>query len=331
MAWSEESWRYSHAKLPNPAQSEDELQFHLSLVGAPVSSNTLATQYAWTNTDRLALLHIPDPANNLAVIARSALAEAPLIGANDSIDRDGALSVALGGFVADLDGTNVIPAFDGSLTTTIGGFSASLVGDVIYRHFFDISYAVTPTWVVTELPANFGDVDVTLGGFTASLTGFSLPPDSTQGRIDITLGGFVSDLDGTVALPPSFDGNIGVDIASFSASLSGSSVPAGGVVGSLPVTLGGFTAALSGTSASFSADGQIGVALSGFGAGFQGQFIDASANNGLVSGNLGGFSVIFRGEYTPGAGFDTAIIHFEGDATATVQFDEDSEALWLSQ
>lgn len=296
MAWTQQAYRFAVAGLPDPAQVLDEQQTHLALANVPAASDiAVFTPLAWPRRDGLAIHYIPDPAEGFTVITRSAIGYAPRIGESDSINRDGSVTATLADVSADLDGTITIPTVDGSFAVTLDDVTGAFAGTFAFRHFFDISYSVTPTWVVNEQPANFGDVTVTVGAVSASLTGFSLPPDSTQGRIEAVLEGATADLDGTFVVAPGRDGLISGSMNNALAGLSGSFVPSGGALGLITANVDGITADFDGTSASFSTDGAIARTIDEVVTSWQGQFIDASAINGRISSQVDSVSVAFSG------------------------------------
>lgn len=176
MAWTTQAWRHSLAYLPDPSQADTEQQWRLSLAYVPNASDLYVFTGLALDYDEALSFTITAEPSNLDVTKRYALANVPAIGFSDSINRDGLIGTALDSFTSALDGTYAAPNRDGDIVTVLGSFTSSLVGEFGYRHYFDVSYSVTPTFVVREEPARFGDMAVTLGAFTSAVTGYSLPP-----------------------------------------------------------------------------------------------------------------------------------------------------------
>ena len=308
MAWTEQAWRHALAGLPDPAQSEDEYQFHLGLVGAGLAGTAIAydgdiaatlgsfsaslagtfsaqgsfdgdiditldaftvefsgtyalTPLAWDYDETLTLTITPEP-SGFDVTTRYAIANVPAVGLTDSINRDGDLVSTLSGFTTDFDGTvdNSSATFDGDIATTLDAFSTVLSGTFVFRHYFDIAYSVTPTWIVTEQPAGYGDLNVTLGGFTTGFVGEFLPVDSTQGQLSAGLSAFSIDFDGTLTAPQSFDGSAQIDIASFNSAMLGT-VFESGTTGFASLQIGAFNSDFDGTFEVWNTDGALGRRL----------------------------------------------------------------------
>ena len=167
MAWATQAWRHSLAGLPDPSQADTEQQWRLSLVNVANASD-LFEPVAWDYDEMMTLVATPLPDTGFDVTTRYAVANVPAVNLADGINRDGSVTPTLSGFTVDFDGTITIPTFDGSVSATLSGFTPSFVGEFGFRHYFDISYSITPTWVVLEQPARFGDIGATLGGFTVA-------------------------------------------------------------------------------------------------------------------------------------------------------------------
>ena len=304
-AWSDVSYawtlpdRHTIHRLPVAENYAGNLEYssRLALANVPLAgadTDVPADALNLEVDDDFALLGMPHPVG-FTVVTRSGLTIAPRILESDSVNRDGTVTPTLSTFAFDFDGTVTNPSIDGALSATLSGFTPSFVGEFGFRHYLDISYSITPTWVVLEQPARFGDIDATLGGFTVAYTGYALPPDSTQGSLSPTLSAFTADFDGTYTAPPSYDGRVSLDIAAFSTDFDGSAVPPLGIVGALSTTLDGFTTDFDGTFAVFSTDGAWASTLSDFTLSIQGQFIDASTNNGAFQTTMDGFDCGFTG------------------------------------
>lgn len=317
MAWSLQAWRYSLAAIPDPALTLDDRQVHQAIAGAPFPqlgfeaaidatldgfsvdlSGTFTAPVAatWSYADRLAVHYIAEPSagftNQTRLTIGGVPGSAPTVATDD---RDGQVSFTLSGFATELQGTTTPPQYEGDLVSTISTFVVSFVGENLYTHFFDISYSVTPTWVVYEQPARFGDVDVTIGAFSTSLDGYALPPDSTQGVVNAALSTFVADLDGSFTPAPAKDGDVSLNIEVFGTSFRGSFAAAGGVIGALQPTLSGFTADLTGTFEQWNTDGDITSSMESFSTSLRGAFIPAGAISGDIGIALGAFTVDFDG------------------------------------
>lgn len=296
MAWTEQAWRYSLGGLADPEQGLDEQQTHLSLVWTANASDLYEfTALEFTQAEALSLQGIPDGDSGLTYTTRAAIGHVAAIGFSDSTSRDGAVDATLDSFTPDFDGTITIPAFDGDLTVTIGDFAVSFVADFAYRHWFEASYALTPTWVATEHPARFGDVAITLSGFSTSIEGYALPPDSTQGALTPTMSGFTPALAGTYTAPQSYDGSVSLDIETFAGVFLGTSIPDTGVLGAFAVSLDEYTTAFSGTFEVWNTDGDLTPSVSAFTVSIEGAFIDASAVSGLVTSTMSSFTPSFVG------------------------------------
>lgn len=319
MAWTEQAWRYSLAGMPDPAQGLDEQQTHLSLVHVSNASDLyVSSGLQWDYDESLTLLSIPHPAG-FDITTRYALANVPAIGLSDSINRDGALTPTIDGFVPAFDGTITIPGVDGDIVTTLAGFTTSLVGAFQYRHYFDIAYSVTPTWVVREQPARFGDMTPTVGGFTVAYEGYSLPPDSTQGSLGLSLSGFAIDLDGTYTVPPTFTGDIGLDVEAFTTVFEGT-VFTSGTTGVIDTGPDGFTTEFSGTFAKWSTDGDISLSLDVFTVDIDGQYTSSDATFGLIDVNVDGFQGLVRG----------SVLLPEDISKAVMRLDESEAKMWVN-
>jgi hypothetical protein len=267
------------------------------LAGVPLAdaaTDTLPEALGFEIDDDLALLGVPHP-SGFTVVTRSGLTVAPRVLESDSVNRDGSISSTITGFTSVLTGTRTVPTVDGDVDATLASFTPSFVGEFGFRHYFNISYSLTPTWVVYEQPANFGAVTPTLSGFTASYAGYSLPPDSTQGSISTTLSGFTPAFTGTLTAPPSYAGAVSCDISAFAVGLAGSALPPSGFLGSVDLTLDGFTSDISGTFSVFTTDGAWASTLGDFALSYEGQFISASTNNGTWQSDLGGFDFALNG------------------------------------
>lgn len=273
--------------------------FTVSLVGTDSSG------LKWDYDEDLTLTITPLPDTGFDVTTRYAIANVPAVALSDSIDRQGSVESTISGLTTSLAGSFVKASVDGDVSATLSGFTSSLVGAFQFRHYFDIGYSITPTWVVYEQPANFGDIDVTPASFVFSATGYSLPPDSTQGSIDLTLSGFTGGLTGTHTSASSFDGDLQLDIEVFTTTLAGTAFETG-TTGASNVTLSGFTPSFDGTSALWNTDGAFSNTLDDFTLTIEGAFIDASAIFGVVDAVLSGFTTSFivgtnEGDYITGS------------------------------
>ena len=294
MAWTQQAQRFALAGLHDPSQPFSEQQSRLAFAGVPAASD-LTIPYSWTQADRYALYYLPDPDSGFTYLTRSAIGYSPSAGQSDNPDRDGVILATLGGLSVDFDGTFTLPTFDGSIATTLSGVSVSLQGSFGYRHYFEIEYSVTPTWVVREQPARFGDVAVTLEGLSAVYRGLALPPDSTSGQVAMSLSGLSADLDGTFTVAPARSGDIDITFSSLNTLLQGAAVPPTGYVGNVDVNLAGLTLNFDGTAVPWNTGGSMTVTLEPLTVDMDGQFIDAGANAGAFALNLGGLSVQMQG------------------------------------
>ena len=344
MAWFSRSYRYAIGGIADPDFSgdwEQQIRFAFQMVpiagelGTGIDGSIDATLGGFTvdfdgtftpyqalelDYDEALSFHaIPEPAS-LDVTRRYALGQVPSIGFSDSIDRDGLIDTTLSGFAVDFDGTITTPGVDGDLNTTLDAFSASFTGAFQYRHYFDVSFSVTPTWVVWEQPANFGDIDITLGGFTTAFEGYALPPDSTQGRITTVISGFSVDFDGAYTAPPTFDGDIGLDIESFVTNFLGTSF-ASGTTGAVDLTLDSFTPRLRGTFEVWNTDGAFNSTLDGFVVLIDGQFTDSDATQGLINSNISGFITNLSGTSVLPADIDVFTAKIDSNGVMKARID----------
>jgi len=327
VAWTEQAWRYSFAGITDPAQDLDEQQTHLALVGVANASDLAALgPQLWDYDESLTLSSIPHPAQ-FDVTTRYALMGVPAVGLTDSIDRDGLIDASLDAVTADFDGTVVNIGIDGDIAVVLDAVTASFVGAFEYRHYLDIEYSITPTWVVTEIPANFGDIDVTLDGITAALTGYTLPPDSTQGLISASLDDATAALDGTFVVAPTFSGDISASLGNVTAGLMGSVLPPGGSLGLISATLDGVTGEFSGSFITWSTDGDISSTLDGVSVGIRGQFIGAGAIVGIISATLDDSTVLLTGSVVlPSSVLTAGTMIVEDTSEATMIVEDTSEA-----
>ncbi len=326
MAWTEQAWRHSLAGLPDPSQATTELQWRLSLAGVNIGSTDLSsfTPLTLDYDEALSFHSIPEP-SDLDVTKRYALAAVPAIGLSDSTSRDGDIDTTISAFVADFDGTVVNPTIDGDILSVLSSFGSALSGSFQYRHYFDIEYSVTPTWVVWEQPANFGDVTTTLGAFTCALTGYALPPDSTQGRVETALDAFTADLDGTFEVAPARDGQILVNINNFTNNITGSFFVTG-VAGEINSVLSGFDSGLSGTFAVWNTDGALGNAVGSFASLVQGQYVSSGSTIGTIESVISAFSSGFTGTSVVPADIDSAIMRVDSTEVAHMEADTAASA-----
>jgi hypothetical protein len=298
-AWSQSyTWtladRHTLHRLPVAVNYAGNLEYssRLALANVPLANAATDTNPAALSfevDDDFALLYMPHPVG-WTVVTRSGLTVAPRVLESDSINRDGDLVPTLSGFTPSFTGTFVAGGIDGDLDATISGFSASFTGTFAYRHYFNIGYSVTPTWVVYAQPAAFGDVDITIGGFVPSVTGTALPPNSTTGSISSTMSGFTPDFDGTFTSASTFTGSLSADIESFVTSYRGTAVPTNSSIGEISTTISGFTNSFTGTFAVWNTDGDMTFTLGAFNLSIEGAFIDASAIYGFVDSTLSSFS-----------------------------------------
>lgn len=321
--WSLQAWRYSLAGIPDPALPLDRRQLHQTLLGATLPQTgytalidttlggftvelegtfTAGVTPTYSFSDRLAFVYLADPTVGFDYDARLSLGGAPGASPTTGNNRQGKVSTTLAAFTADLDGTAAPPLYEGELAPTLGTFVVEFLGENLYTHFFDISYSVTPTWVVYEQPARFGDVDITIGAFTSNLDGYALPPDSTQGLLTSGIAAFSTDFDGSFTPAPSRDGDIQLDVEVFSTSMRGTATPAGGVIGRVQPQIAAFSTDFDGTFEAWSTDGDLAFTLGSVVVSGRGQFIDASAISGDIDIAMGAFTSIFQtGEIVSGS------------------------------
>ena len=346
MSWLNTRWRYSVAGVVQPANPTGfDQQQRFSVAGVPIAEEILGgidgdlsatlggltvsftgtfTPYVGLQLDydeALSFVAIPEP-SDLDVTKRYAIANVPTIGLADSIDRDGLLSATLGSVTVDFDGTVSTPAYDGAIDATLGGLTASFVGEFTFRHYFDVGFAIVPTWVVTEQPARFGDISVTLGGLTTSFTGFALPPDSTQGAMSAALSGLTIDFDGTYTAPPTFTGRTSLDLSGLTASLRGSFVPLGGTGGAMGLQLDGLSTAFQGTFEKWNTDGTANLALGPITVHIEGQFADSDATFGVLQATLESLVVNFIGDTELPDDIDTFQMQVESPGTLKMHYDQ---------
>ena len=153
MAWTEQSWRYSLAGIPDPSQGLTEQSTAFGLTNVPAASylEDEAPQL-WDYDETLTLAFTPLP-TGFDVTTRYAMAGVPAVNLSDSIDRDGSVTSTISTFSVDFDGTRTIVGLDGDISATMSDFSASFTGEYTTRLYFDIEYSVTPSFTFAFLPA----------------------------------------------------------------------------------------------------------------------------------------------------------------------------------
>ena len=348
MAYSQTAFRYALHGIPDPSLGLDDPQAHYGFQGIAqgqpgIDGRITATlggvtadfdgtytappAVSWDLSDRLSMHLIPSPVDGLDnEQVHHTIGGVPFVIAGVTA-IEGAMSPTLGSIVVDFDGTHTAPVTAGLITATLGSPAVSFVGENVYIQFFDIEYSLTPTWVTHEIPANFGDIVATLGGLTASLSGFSLPPDSTQGRIETTAGGLSAALAGAFTVAPGRDGDIGASLASISVGFQGSFVPAGGFLGLIDAALGSVALDFAGTAEPWQTDGRSALSLDGLSITFDGQFIDAGARIGLIVSTVGNPTMALTGTYLTSAEADCTAV-FESQDMVIAVFEASSEVTW---